>query len=484
MTRTNIELNNHTSNNIKIIEVEEQIEEPIYEEEIDQCTYLMTLFINLLGIFGSLYGFLFALALMGDSFKVLGGRTAGNLFKNVDNPIAGLMIGILATVLVQSSSTSTSVMVGMVGADIITVQTAIPLIMGANIGTSVTNSIVSIGQMQDKDQRQNAFSGAVVHDFFNILCVLIFLPIECITHMLYYWSDLLTGYMEGTEAGTFKSPLKIIVSPLTKLILQVDKKKINKISEGEIKSDDVDTLIKGGVMKDMDDQLAGVICLTCSLVLLCIFLYGLVTFLKRTVMGAGEGCIRYSLQFSNTWWGGYLNILLGILLTISVQSSSVTTSALTPLVGLGIISLEQMYPITLGANIGTTCTGLLAALVTGKVNALQIALCHLSFNIFGVMLLYPFPCTSNIPINMAKFYGKIARTFKWFPFLHILFTFIVCPLIFLGLSILFELNAIGIVFGTLICLGITGGLGKLGYWYYYEEGENWLMLELEKEVVE
>ena len=128
-----------------------QIKSIFYRFFIKIINFLLTLFINLIGIFGSLYGFLFALALMGDSFKVLGGRTAGNLFKNVDNPIAGLMIGILATVLVQSSSTSTSVMVGMVGADIITVQTAIPLIMGANIGTSVTNSIVSIGQMQDKD---------------------------------------------------------------------------------------------------------------------------------------------------------------------------------------------------------------------------------------------------------------------------------------------------------------------------------------------
>merc|ERR1711934_1279402 len=208
MNRTNIELNDQ-SNNIEVIEHNEQTNTD--EEEIDKYTYFMTLFINLIGIFGSLYGFLFALALMGDSFKVLGGRTAGDLFKSVDNPIAGLMIGILATVLVQSSSTSTSVMVGMVGADIITVQTAIPLIMGANIGTSVTNSIVSIGQMQDKDQRQRAFSGAVVHDFFNILCVLIFLPIECISNMLYYWTDFLTEHMEGAEAGTFKSPLKYIV---------------------------------------------------------------------------------------------------------------------------------------------------------------------------------------------------------------------------------------------------------------------------------
>lgn len=353
--------------------------------------------------------------------------------------------------------------------------------MGANIGTSVTNSIVSIGQMNDKEQREKAFSGAVVHDFFNILCVLIFLPIEIITNMLYYWTDFLTEHLEGTETGTFKSPLKIIVSPLTKLIIQVDKKKINKISEGKIKSGDVDTLIKAGLMKDLDDQLAGVICLVVSLLLLCVFLYGLVTFLKRTVMGVGENCIRYSLQYSNTWWGGYMNIILGILLTISVQSSSVTTSALTPLVGLGIISLEQMYPITLGANIGTTCTGLLAAFVTGKVNALQIALCHLSFNLFGVMFLYPFPCISNIPLRMAKFYGKIAAVFKWFPFIHIIFTFVVFPLIFLGISILFELSDIGKVFGSLIVLCLFSLSIKIIYWYYYQNGEEWLISQLEIE---
>ena len=97
MNGTNIELND---NNIEVIE---HIEETnTNEEEIDKYTYFMTLFINLLGIFGSLYGFLFALALMGDSFKVLGGRTAGDLFKNIDNPIAGLMVGIIVTVFYKS----------------------------------------------------------------------------------------------------------------------------------------------------------------------------------------------------------------------------------------------------------------------------------------------------------------------------------------------------------------------------------------------
>ena len=441
----------------------------------------INIILNVFGILITLYGFLFSLGLMGDSFKILGGKTAGELFQNITNPISGLMIGILATVLVQSSSTSTSVVVGMVGADIITVKTAIPIIMGANIGTSVTNSIISMGQMQDIDQREKAFSGAVVHDFFNIMCVLIFLPIEWISNFIYYWSKFLTSHIDGYEGGTFKSPLKIIVSPLIKLIIQVDKKKIKKISQNELEADEAGSLIKGGIMEGIGDELAGSLCLIISLILLCVFLYGLVTFLKNTLQNMGDNCINYSLRFSNTWWGGYLNIIIGALLTISVQSSSVTTSAITPLVGLGIVSLEQMYPITLGANIGTTCTGLLASLVTGKINALQIAFCHLSFNVFGVLLLYPIKYVRDIPLELAKFYGKIARKFKWFPLIHILGTFILCPLILLGISLLFELNTVGIVFGVLICLLIVIGIGKYVYWYYLEDGKNIIITKLEIE---
>lgn len=442
--------------------------------------YYLNQFLNIIGIFAMLYGFIFSLGLMGDSFKILGGRTAGVLFKDISNPISGVVIGILGTVLVQSSSTSTSVVVGMVGADIISVKLAIPIIMGANIGTSVTNTIVAMGHIQEKDQRERAFGGAVVHDFFNMMCVLLFLPIECICNFLYYWSDFLTDHMSGYKGGTFKSPLKYIVDPLIKLIISVDKKKIKQIANNEIKSSEVDTLIKGGFMKGMDDNLAGSLCLGVSLILLCIFLYGLVTFLKRTLLSAGEKSIRYSLQFSDTWWGGYLSILIGMLLTISVQSSSVTTSAITPLVGLGFVTIEQMYPITLGANIGTTCTGLLAALVTGKVNALQVALCHLSFNILGVLIFYPIEAVRNKPIEMAKFFGKIARSFKWFPCVYIVLVFMISPLSILGISVLFEINIIGTIAASAISLIILSLLIKLYYWYYYQDGETWLLIELDR----
>ena len=193
----------------------------------------------------------------------------------------------------------------------------------------------------------------------------------------------------------------------------------------------------------------------------------------------GDSCINYSLRFSNTWWGGYLNILIGTLLTISVQSSSVTTSAITPLVGLGIVSLEQMYPITLGANIGTTCTGLLAAMVTGKVNALQIALCHLSFNVFGVGLLYPIKKIRDIPIDLAKFYGTIASKFKWFPLIHIISTFIISPMLLLGLSLLFEQGTIGIVFGVVICVFVLLIIMRIVYWYYYQDGKIYVLSRLD-----
>jgi sodium-dependent phosphate cotransporter len=447
------------------IEIESEENKITEQSPFSYYTYLS---LDILNILTMLYGFIFSLGLMGDAFKILGGKTAGTLFKNVNNPIAGLMVGLLATVLVQSSSTSTSVIVSMVGADIIDVQTAIPMIMGANIGTSVTNTLVSIGQMNDENQRELSFAGATIHDFFNIICVTLFLPIECLTGFLYHWTTFLTKHMDGYDGGTFKSPLKYIVNPLIKLIVNVDKKKINKISKNELDSNSAGSLIKGGVLESLSDEFAGTICLISSLVLLCIFLYGLVTVLKKTFLDAGENCFHRLLFYADTWWGGYISMLIGALLTIAVQSSSVTTSAITPLVGLGIISVEQMYPITLGANIGTTCTSLLAALVTGKVNALQIALCHLSFNSLGIILLYPIDYIRKIPITAAKFMGKIAKHYKYFPIIYLISVFVLMPFILLGISLLFELNTLGIIFGSVLSIMLVLFFFKIAYWINYQ----------------
>jgi sodium-dependent phosphate cotransporter len=61
------------------------------------------------------------------------------------------------------------------------VSTAIPVIMGANIGTSVTNTIVSMGHVGNAEEFRRAFAGATIHDMFNWLSVIVFLPLEEIT---------------------------------------------------------------------------------------------------------------------------------------------------------------------------------------------------------------------------------------------------------------------------------------------------------------
>jgi len=308
---------------------------------------------------------------------------------------------------------------------------------------------------------------------------LIFLPLECASHMIYEFTLTLTDPLSGEDGGTFKSPIKIIVSPLVKKILAIDKKKIKKIANGELTADQAGSLVTGGVFSDMSDGAAGGIALTLSLVILCICLYGIVWTLQKLVMGKARHAIRESLKWSNTECGGYISMLVGMGATIAVQSSSITTSTLTPLVGVGVISLRQMLPLTLGANIGTTCTGLLAAMVSGKRNALQIALCHLSFNIFGILVWYPLPVMRNVPLKMATYLGVFAFNFKWFPIAYIVAAFVVLPLMVLGISLLFEAGPAGIAFGGVACLIILAGMCYTVFAFYYRGGRAWLATLME-----
>ena len=92
--------------------------------------------------------------------------------------MVGLMIGVLGTVLVQSSSTFTSIIVAAIGGANLKVRIAVPMLMGANIGTSVTNTLVAMTQIGNKEEFERAFSAATVHDMFNWATALVLFPIE------------------------------------------------------------------------------------------------------------------------------------------------------------------------------------------------------------------------------------------------------------------------------------------------------------------
>merc|ERR1711936_97705 len=369
-----------------------------------------------------LHFFICSLSFLSDSFRMVGGRSLGAFFKNSDllnNPIVGVMIGVLVTVLVQSSSTSTSIIVGLVAANV-PVKTAIPMILGANIGTSVTFT-----QMQDRDEFRRAFACATVHDMFNWLTVIIMVIVESATGFLETITSAMVASL-GDTSGNQKPPdfLKVLTNPFTKAIVKLDKKVLKGWAVNDpkyrlanvtiiqsCKEDDSCFLFNmlGPQGANIGDTGAGVILLVVSLFMLCGCLMGMVKLLNsllgEKVKEAIKDGVNKDIPIKGLGWlTGYLAMLVGAILTVLVQSSSVFTSTLTPLAGAGLVSLERAYPLTLGSNIGTTSTSLLAAMAAGGEHAkesVQIALVHLMFNIIGIALFYPLPFM-RWPISLAQ----------------------------------------------------------------------------------
>uniref|UniRef100_A0A8C5P7N0 Sodium-dependent phosphate transport protein 2B n=1 Tax=Leptobrachium leishanense TaxID=445787 RepID=A0A8C5P7N0_9ANUR len=428
-----------------------------------------TKFVLLLAL---LYFFVCSLDVLSSAFQLVGGKAAGDIFKNhsvLSNPVAGLVIGVLVTVLVQSSSTSSSIVVSMVSSGILTVRTAIPIIMGANIGTSVTNTIVALMQSGDRNEFRRAFAGATVHDFFNWLSVLVLLPIEVASGYLYHLTNAIVTSFNIQTGENAPDMLKVITEPLTKVIIQLDKKVIEDIAAGkeEAKNKSLVKSVCGymneSVSEDMNcnftnclspfkcshifanttlpDLAVGLILLALSLFVLCLCLILIVKLLNSMLKGQVSVVIKKIINtdfpFPFSWLTGYLAMLVGAGMTFIVQSSSVFTSAITPLIGIGVISIERAYPLTLGSNIGTTTTAILAALASSGAtlqNSVQIALCHFFFNISGILIFYPIPFT-RIPIRLAKGLGNKTAKYRWFAVVYLILCFFLLPLAIFGLSI-------------------------------------------------
>ncbi|XP_037070694.1 sodium-dependent phosphate transport protein 2B-like [Pollicipes pollicipes] len=426
-----------------------------------------------------LYLFICSLDFLSQAFRLVGGRTASQVFAKDEmlaNPVVGLMMGCLVTVLVQSSSTSTSIIVSMVASGLLKVRTCVPMIMGANIGTSITNTLVSLTQVSDRNEFRRAFGGATVHDMFNWLNVLLLLPLEVLTQALtpsgqgyleYTTDTILNSINLETSKGTKMKLLKVITTPFTSLIIKTDKKVLSEWALNNTEYYNA-SLVKhfckfGTEIRDLGDNVTetlhlplercpslfsqtdipdlyvGLILLVIALVMLCGCLVLMVKILHTLLQGSIASVIRTTLNADLphfSWLTGYLAMLVGCGMTILVQSSSVFTSALTPLVGCGVISLDRMYPLTLGSNIGTTTTALLAALAaSGRTlrPSIQIALVHLVFNMTGIFVFYSLPAL-RWPVPLARGLGNITARYRWFAVGYLIGMFMVLPAMVFGLS--------------------------------------------------
>jgi sodium-dependent phosphate cotransporter len=356
-------------------------------------------------VVGLLYAFLIGVKLLEGGIKGLGSDFTDALFQGVSNPLAGLFVGVLATVLVQSSSVSTSTIVGLVGTGLVSVEHAVPMIMGANIGTTVTNTIVSLAHMRESEEFRRAFTAATMHDFFNLMVVAVLLPLEVLTRVISNTATAITEAIAGDiGGGKFNSPIK------------------GAVKWGAQRVE--------GLFGWIDNEkAAAVVFLIVGIGLIFLTLTFITKNMRVLVADRIERSLNAALAKSGT-----VGIIVGMIVTIAVQSSSITTSILIPLVASGILLVRNAYPITLGANIGTTVTALIAALGIGEIDGLTIAVTHTVFNTLGILLVYPWPKIRYIPVTMAEKLAELALRRKSLALGYTLVSFVAIPL--LGILIL------------------------------------------------
>jgi solute carrier family 34 (sodium-dependent phosphate cotransporter) len=360
-----------------------------------------------------LYLFLVGVNGLGSGFRALGEGVLESFFAATENPFVGLMVGILATTLVQSSSVTTSMIVGLVAAPLnpIPVANAIPMIMGANIGTTVTNTLASMAHMGRKEEFRRAFAVATVHDFFNYMAVVVLLPLEMATGFLRKTAEALSGAVSGFGGADYDSPIK------------------TAIKAGGAPIESVLTMLLPS------DRAVAVGYIVVSAVMIFLTLMSIVKVMRSSMQTQMEALVSRALA-KNAW----IAIAVGIIATVMVQSSSITTSLMVPLAGAGVLTLRQAFPVTLGANLGTTVTALLAAMAATDVNAqagLTIALVHLLFNLTGTVLIYPYEPIRRIPMRLASGLADIAVESKGWAIVYVICLFYAIPVLFAVLNHVF-----------------------------------------------
>ncbi len=347
---------------------------------------------NTVYILVALFIFLFTLDLMIASLQHLGKDAADIIIIATSNPFTGLFIGLLVTALMQSSSATTSMAVALVASGSITLEGAVPIIMGANVGTTITSTIVSLGFITKKKEFRRAVTIGTYHDFFNILTVIILFPLE-------YYFGLLSGLAQYIATSFFNEPLGVIQSNFSLLgsgLNPIINAIVNFIDNGFI------------------------------LAILSIgLLFGSILFFRKVLsqtLGFGSQDRFQQFFFKNAW----KSFGWGLLTTAAIRSSTITTSLVVPLVAKKVVRLKSALPFILGANVGTTITAFIAAMFNSNA-AISIAIAHFLFNAIGVMIFFIIPYIKELPLFLANGLGQLTLRYRLAGFLYLLLTFFFIP---------------------------------------------------------
>ena len=347
-------------------------------------------FFQYLQVILALLLFIFAIDLLTVGVGNINGGIALEILNATRNPFISLFIGLLVTALIQSSSTVTASLVAIVASGNLTLQQAVPIVLGANIGTTLTSTLVSLSYLMNKKEFQRAFSAGISHDFFNILTVILLFPLEIYFGFLSNTASYIANWFASDNS--FEGPIvynRIFTRTWTEwVVTQINQPLVSMI--------------------------LSVILVFFAIKVLSTAMYK--SFIKNTFQDINK------VIFQKTG----LAFFYGLFFTTSVQSSTVTTSLVVPLVASKKVTLAKVFPFIIGANIGTTMTAVIASIYKPEA-AIALALVHVLFNSMGALIFLPISGIRKIPVGIANFMGKISMKYRLVVFAYILLTFFIIP---------------------------------------------------------
>lgn len=361
--------------------------------------------LRVLSVLFFLYAFLVAIKALETGIGALGENVVDSIFASVSSPLSALAAGILATVLVQSSSATTAIIVGLVGAGVMSAEAAVPMVMGANIGSAVTSTLAALGHIRQGVYFERGFAAATMQDFYNILAVVIFMPLEMafgvISKSARFLADRMDWMPSGGGGGSWLADL--VKAPVNWL------------------RDWMESLGWG--------RAVGIILIVVGLIVLFLALWMVTRQMKQLMSGRIENALNTILGKRK----GLMAVAVGVVMTLAVQSSGIVNSIMVPLVAAGLLSMNNAFPIILGADLGTTATAVLASVASESREALVIAMAHVVLNTLGIFIFFP-ERVRRIPIGMATWVAGVAVRNKSWVAVYIIGVFIALPVLILVLS--------------------------------------------------
>lgn len=348
-------------------------------------------------VFFALLLFIFAIDLLTVGVGNINQGIALEILNATKNPFISLFIGLLVTALIQSSSTVTASVVAIVASGNLTLQQAVPIVLGANIGTTLTSTLVSLSYLMNKKEFRRALSAGISHDLFNILSVILLFPLEIYFGFLSNTASHIASWFASDNS--FEGPIvynRMFTRTWTEWV-------VTQINQPVV------------------SMLLSIILVFVAIKVLSTAMYQ--SFVKNTFQDVNK------VIFQKTG----LAFFYGLLFTSAVQSSTVTTSLVVPLVASKKVTLSKVFPFIIGANIGTTITAVIASIYKPEA-AIALALVHVLFNSLGALIFLPMPGIRKIPVGIANFMGKLSVRYRIVVFAYILLTFFILPFLLIYLT--------------------------------------------------